>query len=89
MDLGSTRPLKEKSTRKISGEGGWLRCKVHRVDNLTNFTCQMSGNLGDSDSWNNIRYAIGQCRDGCTFSFVKNCAYATVSKYNITHYVNI
>ena len=49
MDLGSTQPLTEMSTRNIS----WgLRRPVRTADNLTTFMCRLSWNLGASTSWN-------------------------------------
>jgi hypothetical protein len=49
MALGSTQPLTEMSTRNIS----WgQRRPVRRADNLTNFMCRLSWNLGASTSWN-------------------------------------
>jgi hypothetical protein len=45
MVLGSSQPLTELSTRNISRP-------VCRADNLTNFMCQLSSNLGASTSWN-------------------------------------
>ena len=49
MDLGSTQPLTEMTTRNTS----WgLRRPVHRADNLTTLMCRLSLNLGASNSWN-------------------------------------
>jgi hypothetical protein len=49
MVMGSTQPLTEMSTKNVT----WgLRRPVPRVDNLTNFMCGMSLNLGISTSWN-------------------------------------
>ena len=49
MSLGLTQPLTEMSTRNIS----WgYRRPVRRADNLTNFMCRLSWNLGASTSWN-------------------------------------
>jgi hypothetical protein len=85
MALGSTHPLKEMRPG-IFPRG--LRWRVRRADNQTNFMCQISGNLGASTSWNPLPPAIVQYRDCCTFTFVTNSAYTTMSKSNITHYVN-
>jgi len=50
MALGSTQPITEMSTRKISWGGG--SPPVRRADNLTTFMCRMSWNLRASTSWN-------------------------------------
>jgi hypothetical protein len=46
---GSTQPLTETSTRKISWGLMWL---VRRADNHTTFMCRLSWNLGASTAWN-------------------------------------
>jgi hypothetical protein len=49
VDLGSTQPLIEMSTRNSS----WgQRRPVRRADNLTTFLCWLSRNSGASTSWN-------------------------------------
>ena len=49
MALGWTQHLTEMNTRNISWGQSW---PVHRADNITIFMCQLSWNLGDSNSWN-------------------------------------
>jgi len=49
MTLELTQPLTEMSTRNISGGE---RQPVRRADNLNNFMCRLSWNLGASNSWN-------------------------------------
>jgi hypothetical protein len=49
MALWLTQPLTEMSIRSISF--GYRR-PVRRADNLTTFKCQLSWNLGASNSWN-------------------------------------
>jgi len=84
MALGSTQPLKEMRPG-IFPRG--LRWTVRRADNQTTCMCQISGNLGASTSWNPLQPAIVQYRDCCTFTFVTNCEYVTMSKINIILYV--
>ena len=49
MALATTQRLTEMSTRNIS----WgLKAAVRRADNLTNFMCRLSWNLGAWTSWN-------------------------------------
>jgi hypothetical protein len=49
MALGSTQPLTEMSTRRIS----WgVKAAGDMADNLTTFMCRLSRNLGASTSWN-------------------------------------
>ena len=71
MTLGSTRPLREMSTRNISWGGG-LRRPVRRADNFTTFMCRLSWNLGASNSWNTqglFRTVMGLLY----FSFIDIC----------------
>ena len=83
--VGSTQPLKEMRPGKFLRG---LRQRVRRADNLTVVICQISGNLGASTSWNPLQPAVVQHRDCCTFNFATDCAYVTMSKSNITLYVN-
>ena len=47
MSLGSIRPLTNEYRDYFLGEGGKVR-SVPKADNLINFMCRLSGNLGDS-----------------------------------------
>jgi len=73
MDLCSTQPLTEMSTRAISW--GW-RCSPGC--NFPNFMCWLSGNSGEPQPPAPLGACTGLYRDGCTFGLMNDWNYGGI-----------